>query len=614
MFGFGGDAASFFDMGQDKSIGAQRECGLDRRWFLYRNFVFVQSLIVKLQYRRMSKPVRRSNEIDRLIARFVRECPNEARYVDRLNEELNIIETKGFVKCFNQVRDIIEFLEAKSIPHVLRGSGASSLVCYLLNITSIDPVKEGMALSRFMNSTREDQPDIDIDVPHWIRPKILEYCYAKWPNQVARISNNVKYREKTALRKVLKDHGVKGRIPKYFKVEDYIDDPQEIAAIHRNASELIGNHRHWSLHCGGIIVYDNGVPEDLVLKDNQIKVTKYDVDEQNLIKIDLLCNRGLSQLWDIDGRSLDSYPYEDEKISDLLAAGDVIGLTQAESPTMRKALMAIKPKNYRDVALALALIRPAAADRGRKSLYLRSLSKGEQRKMMVYDDDSIFFIADAIGCSMDEADAYRRAFKKGDQKLIEEFYEQLRPKRHKEMRVKQLSDLNKYSFCKGHSLAYGQLVWALAYHKTYNPKKFWESTTKFIQSSYRPWVHKRAAQNAGVFLRSKNYKMTSTQQFLKQGWWQGKDFLPGCFLERVDAEEDIWAFRGLVAQMRNTSRYGKSFRFLTIGYANDKFINVSVPMNVWDGNYKIVSAAAKRIFKDDQEYYEVIKMWKTWVE
>ena len=166
-------------------------------------------------------------------------------------------------------------------------------MCYLLGITSIDPVAENMVLARFMNSNREDQPDIDIDVPHWVRPKILEHLYQKWPGQVARISNDVKYREKTALRKVLKDHGVKGRIPKYFKVTDYFSDPAKVAKIEKEAEALVGTHRHWSLHCGGIIVYDDGIPEDIVLKGNQIALTKYDVDEKNLIKIDLLCNLSL---------------------------------------------------------------------------------------------------------------------------------------------------------------------------------------------------------------------------------------------------------------------------------------------------------------------------------
>lgn len=554
----------------------------------------------------------RSQVVKDLVARFTKECPAEYDYLSRLDEELDIIEEKGFVKAFNQVRDIIEYLEQEKIPHVLRGSGASSLVCFLLNITSIDPVKEQMALARFMNPERRDQPDIDIDVPHWVRPKILEHCYKRWPNRVARISNDVKYQKKTALRKVLKEHGVKGRIPKYFKVEDYFTCPRKIATIKGDAEDLIGQHRHWSLHCGGIIVYDDKVPEDLILKDNQIRLTKYDVDEQNLIKIDLLCNRGLSQLWDISKRPLTNYPYEDENISKMLAAGDVIGLTQSESRTMRKALMAVKPKNYHDVALALALIRPAAADRGRKRLYLNSLGKGQKRKMTIYDDDSIFFIADTIGCTMGEADAYRRAFAKGNQNLIEEFFMILDERRHNEMRVKQLKDLNKYSFCKGHSLAYGQLVWALAYHKVYNPKEFWQATIKHINSSYRPWVHKRAAQNAGVFVPTKHYNKSPVAQFLKQGWWQGKAFLPGCTLECVDEDEDLYMFRGLVAHIKTSSRFKKKFRFLTLGYGNDQFADLTVPDGVWEGNYKIVQGVAKKKVKDGYVSYEAVQMWKTW--
>ena len=212
----------------------------------------------------------RTNDIKKLVARFIRDVPDTHDYLNRLNEELNIVERKDFVKCFNQVSDIVEYTRSRGIPHVLRGSGASSLLCYLLGITNIDPVSENMALARFMNYNREDQPDIDIDVPHWVRPEILDYLYQKWPGRVARISNDVKYREKTALRKTLKDHGVKGRIPKRFKVEDYFTDQQKIETIKQQAQSLIGQHRHWSLHCGGLIVYDDKIPQDLILQNNQI--------------------------------------------------------------------------------------------------------------------------------------------------------------------------------------------------------------------------------------------------------------------------------------------------------------------------------------------------------
>ena len=118
--------------------------------------------------------------------------------------------------------------------------------------------------------------------------------------------------------------------------------------------------------------------------------------------------------------------------------------------------------------------------------------------MLIYDDDALGFIAESIGCSMDEADKYRRAFKKSNSKLINEFYARLTTAKKEELRTLQLNELNKYSFCKGHSLAYGQMVWALAYHKVYNNKKFWEATVKHCNSSYRKWVHYREAVNSGL--------------------------------------------------------------------------------------------------------------------
>ena len=554
----------------------------------------------------------RSDRVKNLGARFVREPFDDPRYLDRLDEELDIIESKGFVRCFQQVTDIIEYTRSQGIIHVLRGSGACSLMCYLLGITSIDPVAENMVLARFMNSNREDQPDIDIDVPHWVRPQILEHLYQKWPGQVARISNNVKYREKTALRRVLKEHGVKGRIPKYFKVTDYFSDPAKVAQIESEAEALVGTHRHWSLHCGGIIVYEDGIPDDLVLSGNQIALTKDDVDEKNLIKIDLLCNRGLSQLWEIDPRPLDEYPYEDDLVSRLLCRGEVLGLTQAESRTMRKAFIALQPRNYHDVALALALIRPAAADGGRKAAYFRYLKKDKNMRIHIYDDDALGFISETIGCTLDEADKYRRAFKKQDGRLMSVFFNRLSSARKRELRVRQLNDLNKYSFCKGHSLAYGQLVWALAYHKVYNTKKFWHATVKHCNSSYRPWVHKHEAQRAGVFMPSKHHNLESKDQFLKQKWWTGTEFMEGCTLQEDDEQPGIWMFRGLVANTRRLHRYGRSVKFVTIGTGPGEYIDLVASSDVWEGNNTVVMGVGKMKTVDGSSFLDVIKMWPTW--
>ena len=98
---------------------------------------------------------------------------------------------------FQRVSDIIDLIKQKNIPHVLRGSAASSLVCYQLGISDIDPIKEKIPLTRFMNLCRDTQPDVDLDVPHWIRDLLIEEFHEKHPNKVARISNKVMYKPKS---------------------------------------------------------------------------------------------------------------------------------------------------------------------------------------------------------------------------------------------------------------------------------------------------------------------------------------------------------------------------------------------------------------------------------
>ena len=114
---------------------------------------------------------------------------------------------------------------------------------------------------------------------------------------------------------------------------------------------MIGKQRNWSKHCGGIIIWKEGIPENLILKENQLAIDKYDVEDNNWIKIDLLCNRGLAQLRELDPTTkLCDYPIDDKITSDLLCRGDVLGLTQSESRTMRKTILALQPKSMYEVA------------------------------------------------------------------------------------------------------------------------------------------------------------------------------------------------------------------------------------------------------------------------
>ena len=510
-----------------------------------------------------------SKKVLPLLDRFTRPYPTDIDYLRRLNQELNIIQQKGFINCYLQVWDIVSIIKRKRILWVLRGSAASSLVAYLMGIHDIDPMRENIPLERFLNWTREDQPDFDIDVPYNRRDEVLEEIYEMYPNMVSRISNRVMYQPKSALREAVRRMGYRKQLPKYFKIEKIFPNKDKQLECYQLAESLIGTQRLWSKHCGGLIIWKDGIPQDLILKENQILMDKYDVERENLIKIDLLCNRGLAQLSELSDINVSEYPIDDELTSKLLCSGDVLGLTQSESRTMRKTILALQPKNMYDVALALALIRPAAADGGRKARYFTN-GKSEG---FVYDEDALTFISSAVKCSLSQADRYRRGFANEDPKIIKEFTQLC----NKKDVLDELKHLRKYSFSKGHSIAYGQMVWALAYHKARNPKTFWEATLKHNHSSYRKWVHKREAINNGVQLET-DIKECDINQFIKKGWWDSKEFLPNMGVEERDAK--VW-FRGIVANYRKLKRWGKTCVLMSIGVDNGKYVDL-----IFDGKKK----------------------------
>ena len=158
--------------------------------------------------------------IENIVHKFKREIPNEQKYIDRLLEELELIGKLNFSKHFLRVVEILNL--TKDIPHITRGSAGSSLVCYLLGISDIDPIKEKIPLSRFINPKREDLPDIDLDFPHWKQAEVMNRIFKKWPGQSARVSNFVTYKEKSALREAAKRYGAKGRLKRNFKLTDEI--------------------------------------------------------------------------------------------------------------------------------------------------------------------------------------------------------------------------------------------------------------------------------------------------------------------------------------------------------------------------------------------------------
>ena len=524
-----------------------------------------------------------------LIHKFIRQIPKQTEvYYYRLATELWLIKKKTFTKVFLQVLEILSLLDPKQTPHVIRGSAGSCLVCYLLGITDSDPIHEDISLARFMHAARDDLPDIDMDFPHNQREAIYAKIFATWPQRVARISNHVAYGAKTALKQVMREHGVKGLIPKDFELTDYFTDPEELEEIRTAAEELEGQFKHFSLHCGGIVIFDQQIPDKYYLQNItalgedgteveavQINLNKDQVDDYSFIKIDILSNRGLSQLWDISNMPILDYPQNDPATLAALSAGRNIGLTYAESRAIGKTLQHIQPKSVHDIAMALAIIRPAASGNGQKMDFLRDLTNirsgaGQliDRDYIIYDDDAIQIINRLLNCGESKADVYRKAFAKRRFRLIKEFRDSLDIRRadwpvaKRDAICDQLACLQDYSFCKSHALSYAKLVYALAYQKTHNPVRFWLAALNNCNSSYRTWVHFREAVAAGCKLTPGRgpWRLSNStpnliepistrgppldtesdnviQAYFLWGFWPGPEFLPGMY-NIIDNETD----------------------------------------------------------------------------
>ncbi len=500
---------------------------------------------------------------------FIRDLPQTDEYQKRLKYEIDLITKKDLIQYLMQAIEILKITEG--IPHVTRGSCGSSLLCYVLGISHVDPVRYNISFARFLTNYRSTLPDIDFDFPYNLRDEVFLQLELRWPGAIARISNHVFYHKKSALREAIRRIGIRRQIKK-VELHSVLRSlkAKERNTIENTVKSLENTFRTYSLHCGGVVFYPDGVPEELLLKSKkgstmaQITLNKHDVANNKRFKIDILSSRALAQLYEAKGMDFGGFESwsEDPKIAELFCTGNNIGLTLAESPLCRKAFLKFKPQNIDGLAMCLAIIRPAARA-ARHATTMKDLDT-----YCVYDDDAINFISMAFRCDDEKADYYRRGLTKGDPKIKEEFnkeLEKIRPDT-RNILLKAIKNMRAYSFCKSHAYSYAQLIWKLAWMKIYKPKEFWEGALKHCQSSYRKWVHLYEAYLAGVDL-SKMYKKKSIyglarssattlelkpeESLRRLGYWDfNKGFIPDCYY--FDRKRDA-TFRGIIASSRYLS-------------------------------------------------------------
>ena len=541
------------------------------------NTIPINSLLLNTNKHQVLTNCYQPKDID-LRSLFIRDLPDNNEYINRFDREINLIVRKGLVTHLFRAMEVLK-LVPDDVPHVTRGSCGSSLICYLLGISHIDPIQHNICFARFLNENRETMPDIDFDFPYNRRADIFLKMAIRWSGTIARISNHVHYHEKSALREAIRIWGHKGIIHvsemdsfmKSLNLNDY-------NKINKIAKDLEGNFNHYSLHCGGVVYYPDGIPEEDLLEKRrcrllpQVVCDKRDIAGIGKFKIDILSSRGLAQLVDAYGSSdIDiSNPPFTLKMQELFENGYNIGLTLAESSLIRMQFKDIKPKNVEQVAQCLALIRPAA----KKSSF-----------GVIYDDDAIRIISKYVNCSEDDADYYRRKMSKDKKKVVDIISKKIGDEKAKYI-FDNLSSLSYYGFCKSHSMSYAQLVCWLSWCKIERPIQFWKATLKHCHTSYRRWVHYWEAYKSGVnpfsvnimknsesvysFERNRKFFNYSIFDQLKiYNYWDVREgFIHGCYIKKDD--NDIIKFKGIIASHRRLSKTKLALCFGT----QDKYMEI----------------------------------------
>ena len=344
----------------------------------------------------------------------------------------------------------------------------------------------------------------------------------------------------------------------------------------------------------------------LINAENQILLDKYEIEDLEHFKIDVLANRGLSQLWEIDKRHIGEYPEYDDATSKLLSDGNVLGVTQAESPAMKRLFRAIKPKSKNDCTLATALIRPVATQGRRKASFFQDWSKDNFKDKIVFEDDAITLISELLDCDQYTADMWRRAFAKKDEEKMFEFLNMIGDHPRKDDIFLTLRELSNFGLCRAHAINLGQLIWALAYQKAHNPVAFWRSVLKHCQGSYSRWVYHHEAKLAGAFPTL--IEGNEIEELSKTGRWKSKNFIPICQEIRKPGKVE---FCGLVANYRVFKARPKEYvTFVTLGTGNGKYLDVILPRAASLHEHPIIWGTGKLGYNNNTEYVSVYKYKK----
>lgn len=501
-------------------------------------------------------------ELERLTWDMVPDCyPNGVpdKVTAQLNHELKLIDELAYAPYFLTVHSIVKFARSKGILCQGRGSAANSAVCFVLGITSIDPVKSELLFERFVSAERREPPDIDVDFEHERREEVIQWIYETYGRERSALTAVVsRFRARGAVREVGKALGLTedvvsglasqvwgwsrdGVEEKHAEELNLDMSDRRLALTIELARVLLNTPRHTSQHPGGFVLtmgrLDELVPiEPAAMANRQIiEWDKDDIDALGFMKVDVLglgmlgCMRRAFDLLEQDkGIEMDlaSIPHDDPKTFAMIQKADTLGTFQIESRAQMAMLPRIKPKKFYDLVVQVAIVRPGPIQGDMVHPYLRRREGKERitypteelRRVLektlgvpLFQEQAMRVAIECAGFSASEADMLRRAmatFKLTGgvshfrDKLIDGMLARGYERHFAEQTFSQIEGFGSYGFPESHAASFALIAYASSWMKCHHPDVFCAALLNAQPMGfYAPAQIVRDARNHGVEVR-----------------------------------------------------------------------------------------------------------------
>lgn len=524
----------------------------------------------------------------------------EEEYTNRLSYELSVIFKMGYEDYFLIVADFVGYAKKNSIPvGPGRGSGAGSLVAFLLGITDLDPLRFDLLFERFLNPERVSMPDFDIDFCYNRRDEVIDYVRSRYgSDHVAQIITfgtmaaravirdvgralGMSYTDVDAVAKAI-PHALDMTLDMALKsskeLKEMYEDSDKVKRLVDTAMALEGMPRHASTHAAGVVITDRPVSEYVPLATNGgILVTQFDMDtvaKLGLLKFDFLALRYLTIISDTEKQirealpefSVENLPLDDKATYELISSGNTDGIFQLESAGMRQVLTQLRPDGIEDIISVISLYRPGPMDSIPKYIENRR-NKGKTSYKtdllapildvtygcMVYQEQVMQVCRTVAGYSFGRADLVRRFMAKKDTAKMEKeravFVEGAANNGISEQVANELFDemssFASYAFNKSHAAAYAIISYRTAYLKSHYPSEYMAALlTSVMGNSTKTAEYVAEATRYGIRLLPPNINESTANfhaiskgddRYIRFGLLALKNLGEG-FIERIIAE------------------------------------------------------------------------------